>query len=83
MKEIALSVLKNMLSFVEKGGEYMEIDKSLEWFLRSPKISISQAALLIAGLNPLICEFTGEYRLEDSGIYEGGERVPLAKIALF
>ncbi|WP_375681293.1 hypothetical protein [Bartonella sp. AP60NXGY] len=83
VKEIALSVLKNMLSFVEKGGEYMEIDESLEWLLRSQKLTILQAALLIVGLNPLICEFTNEDRPEDSGIYEGGERVPLAKIALF
>ncbi|WP_375693078.1 MULTISPECIES: hypothetical protein [unclassified Bartonella] len=70
VKEIALSVLKNMLSFVEKGGEYMEIDESLEWLLRSQKLTILQAALLIVGLNPLICEFTNEDRPKDSGIYE-------------
>ncbi|WP_375609317.1 MULTISPECIES: hypothetical protein [unclassified Bartonella] len=61
----------------------MEIDESLEWLLRSQKLTILQAALLIAGLNPLICEFTNEHRPEDSGIYEGGNQVPLAKIALF
>ncbi|WP_375705815.1 hypothetical protein [Bartonella sp. AA2SXKL] len=61
----------------------MEIDESLEWFLCSQKITILQAALLIAGLNPLICKFPGEYSPEDSDIYEGEERVPFDKIALF
>ncbi|WP_375664773.1 hypothetical protein [Bartonella sp. CL162QHHD] len=61
----------------------MEIDESLEWFLCSQKITILQAALLIAGLNPLVCKFPGEYSPEDSYIYEGEERVPFDKIALF
>ncbi|WP_375704520.1 hypothetical protein [Bartonella sp. AD328YNZD] len=61
----------------------MEIDESLEWLLRSQKLTILQAALLIAGLNPLVCKFPGEYSPEDSDIYEGEERVPFDKIALF
>lgn len=61
----------------------MEIDESLEWLLRSQKLTILQAALLIVGLNPLICKFTNKHRPEDSGIYEGWEQVPIAKIALF
>lgn len=61
----------------------MEIDESLEWLLRSQKLTILQAALLIADLNPLICEFSNEDRPENSNIYEGGDRVPLAKVALF
>ncbi|CAK02333.1 hypothetical protein [Bartonella tribocorum] len=61
----------------------MEIDESLEWLLRSQKLTILQAALLIADLNPLICEFSNKNRPENSNIYEGGDRVPLAKVALF
>ncbi|WP_375695825.1 hypothetical protein [Bartonella sp. AC67GZZY] len=61
----------------------MEIDESLEWLLRSQKLTILQAALLIVGLNPLICKFTNKHRPEDSGIYEGENQVPFDKIALF
>ncbi|WP_375650484.1 hypothetical protein [Bartonella sp. OT172YNZD] len=61
----------------------MEIDESIEWLLRSQNLTIPQAALLIAGLNPLICKFTNALRPEDSDIHEVGNQVPLAKIALF
>ncbi|WP_375702269.1 hypothetical protein [Bartonella sp. AA89HNZF] len=61
----------------------MEIDESIEWLLRSQKITILQAALLIVDLNPLICKFTNALRPGGSDIYEGGNQVPLAKIALF
>ncbi|WP_375608128.1 MULTISPECIES: hypothetical protein [unclassified Bartonella] len=47
------------------------------------KTNNTAGSVIDSGLDPLICEFTNEHRPEDSGIYEGGNQVPLAKIALF
>ncbi len=61
----------------------MEIDESLKWVLRSERLTLPEAALLIAGLNPYMCEFADEIRPEEGDIYKGGYLVELPKIALF
>ncbi|EJF78587.1 hypothetical protein MCO_00614 [Bartonella sp. DB5-6] len=61
----------------------MKIDESIEWLLRSGKLTLPQAALLIAELNPLICSFYDERRPEEDDIYEVGCLVESSKIALF
>ncbi|WP_208436992.1 hypothetical protein [Bartonella taylorii] len=61
----------------------MEIDESLKWLRRSGKLTLPQAALLIAEVNPLICSFSNEIRPEKGNIHEGGSFVGNSKIALF
>ncbi|WP_375696367.1 hypothetical protein [Bartonella sp. AP331QHHD] len=61
----------------------MEIDESIEWLLRSQKLTILQAALLIAGLNPGKCLFFNKLEPEKGDIYESNRRVSLENTANF
>ncbi|WP_375643292.1 MULTISPECIES: hypothetical protein [unclassified Bartonella] len=61
----------------------MEIDESLKFWRLSEKLTLLQAALLIAGLNPGKCLFDNEIKPEKSGIYEGGRQIPFDKTAHF
>ncbi|WP_273758505.1 hypothetical protein [Bartonella sp. AU55XJBT] len=61
----------------------MEINKGLEWFLDFQKLTIPQAAFLIAGLNPGKCTLFNKIKPEESGIYEGHRLVSLDKTSNF
>ncbi|WP_375676237.1 MULTISPECIES: hypothetical protein [unclassified Bartonella] len=61
----------------------MEIDESLKFWRLSEKLTLLQAALLIAGLNPGKCLFFNELEPVKGDIYEGRRQIPFDKIAHF
>ncbi|EJF93830.1 hypothetical protein MEE_01430 [Bartonella elizabethae F9251 = ATCC 49927] len=61
----------------------MEIDDSLELWRLSKKLTISQAALLIAGLNPGKCRFVNKIEPEKGDIYEDNVLLSLENTANF
>ncbi|WP_273789555.1 hypothetical protein [Bartonella sp. ML70XJBT] len=61
----------------------MEIDKGLELWRLLKKLTISQAALLIAGLNPGKCRFVNKIEPEKGDIYEGNVLLSLENTANF
>ncbi|WP_375703284.1 hypothetical protein [Bartonella sp. AD13SXNS] len=61
----------------------MEIDESLKFWRLSEKLTLLQAALLIAGLNPGKCLFFNELEPEKGDIYEGRRKIPFDKTAHF
>ncbi|WP_180338224.1 hypothetical protein [Bartonella mastomydis] len=61
----------------------MEIDKCLELWRLLEKLTILQAALLIAGLNPITCTVIETPYPEDSVIYEDGNVVSRESTVVF
>ncbi|WP_254474941.1 hypothetical protein [Bartonella sp. B1098] len=61
----------------------MEIDDGLKLWRLLEKLTISQAALLIAGLNPGKCRFVNKIEPEKGDIYEGNVLLSLENIANF
>ncbi|WP_273755582.1 hypothetical protein [Bartonella sp. MM73XJBT.G] len=61
----------------------MEIDKGLELWRLLKKLTLSQAALLIAGLNPGKCRFVNKIEPEKGDIYEGNVLLSLENTANF
>ncbi|WP_254492431.1 hypothetical protein [Bartonella sp. B1099] len=61
----------------------MEIDKCLELWRLLEKLTILQAALLIAGLNPMTCTVIETPYPEDSVIYEDGNVVSRESTVVF